>query len=79
MTKKPRKTDATPKATRPRKAPQAGTRAPKPEKATDTVQAAPDATSGPCTRAGSKQAKLIEMLRRSEGATVDEIVAAFNW
>lgn len=33
----------------------------------------------PRTRADSKQAKLIEMLKRSEGATIDEIVKAFDW
>ena len=31
------------------------------------------------TRADSKQAKLIEMLRRPEGASIEEIVAAFGW
>jgi hypothetical protein len=30
-------------------------------------------------RADSKQAKLIEMLKRPEGATIDEIAAAFGW
>jgi len=30
-------------------------------------------------RANTKQAKLIEMLRRAEGATVDEIVKALDW
>ena len=30
-------------------------------------------------RAGTKQAKLIEMLRAEGGATIDEIVAATNW
>ena len=34
---------------------------------------------GPRTRADSKQAKLIEMLKRKEGATIDEIVKAFDW
>ncbi len=31
------------------------------------------------TRADSKQAKLIEMLKRREGATIEEIVKAFDW
>lgn len=31
------------------------------------------------TRADSKQAKLIEMLKRPEGATIDEIATAFAW
>lgn len=30
-------------------------------------------------RAASKQARLIEMLRRPEGATIDEIVKALEW
>lgn len=31
------------------------------------------------TRSDSKQAQLIEMLRRPEGASIEEIVAAFGW
>jgi len=31
------------------------------------------------TRADSKQAKLIEMLKRREGATIEEIAKAFDW
>ena len=31
------------------------------------------------TRSDSKQAKLIEMLKRSDGATIDEIVKKFEW
>jgi hypothetical protein len=31
------------------------------------------------TRADSKQAKLIEMLKRVHGATIDEIATAFDW
>jgi hypothetical protein len=31
------------------------------------------------TRTESKQTKLIEMLRRPEGASIEEIVAAFGW
>ena len=31
------------------------------------------------TRAGSKQAKLVEMLKRSDGTTIDEIVKKFDW
>ena len=36
-----------------------------------------DKTRG--TRADSKQAKLIEMLKRPDGATIDEIVKKFDW
>lgn len=43
-----------------------------------------DAEPGPSAparraRGDSKQAKLIEMLKRPEGATIDEIAAAFSW
>ncbi|MDI3469889.1 MAG: hypothetical protein OJF62_001952 [Pseudolabrys sp.] len=31
------------------------------------------------TRANSKQAQLIEMLKRPEGATIEEIVKKFDW
>ena len=79
MSKKPRNTDATGKAARPRNAAKAGVRAPKADRPNDPVQAGTDATVVPRTRAGSKQAKLIEMLRQPNGATVEEIVAAFKW
>lgn len=38
-----------------------------------------DRTAKTRTRADSKQGKLIEMLRRPEGASIEEIVAAFDW
>lgn len=41
-------------------------------------QAAPTAGSGQ-TRAGTKQAQLIAMLERAEGATIEQIVAASGW
>jgi hypothetical protein len=41
-------------------------------------EAAPAARSGK-TRTGTKQALLVEMLRRPEGATIDEIVATTSW
>jgi hypothetical protein len=31
------------------------------------------------SRADSKQAKLVEMLKRPDGATIDEIVKKFEW
>jgi hypothetical protein len=56
------------------------------EDAGDTAAAssqdAPTAATAPKvhkTRDGSKQAALIDMLRRPEGATIDEIVTAFGW
>ncbi len=36
-------------------------------------------TKTPGTRANSKQAQLIEMLKRPDGATIDEIVKKFDW
>lgn len=33
----------------------------------------------PSTRANSKQAQLIEMLKRRDGATIEEIVKKFDW
>lgn len=44
-------------------------------------RAAKARTTEPKSRshADSKQAKLIEMLKRSQGATIDEIAAAFDW
>ncbi len=35
--------------------------------------------AAPATRANSKQAQLIEMLKSRDGATVDEIVKKFDW
>jgi hypothetical protein len=54
------------------------------EAGTDSSAAdgAPEArTAAPTrkTREGTKQAQLIAMLRRAEGATIDEIVAATGW
>jgi hypothetical protein len=37
------------------------------------------ASATPTTRADSKQAQLIEMLKRPEGATIEEIAAKFEW
>ena len=79
MTKKPRSTAATGKTIRPRKAPPGGTRAPKGDHAPATTEATVDATVAPGQRAGSKQAKLIEMLRQPSGASIEEIVTAFGW
>ena len=79
MTKKSRPATGTTADRKPRQAAQGRTRAPKADKAPDTAEAAPDATSAPRTREGSKQAKLIEMLRKPDGATVQEIVDAFKW
>jgi hypothetical protein len=45
----------------------------------DEAPVGPAAPVTPKLRAGTKQAHLIEMLQRPEGATIDEIVAAFGW
>ena len=49
----------------------------------ETTQTDTSAESGRAakarTRTDSKQAKLIEMLRRPEGASIEEIVVAFGW
>jgi hypothetical protein len=39
----------------------------------------PGAKTEPRTRAESKQAKLVEMLKRAQGATIDEIASEFEW
>ncbi|HXF87899.1 MAG TPA: DUF3489 domain-containing protein [Xanthobacteraceae bacterium] len=51
------------------------------DEATAEVSApvAPSAAPARKTRDNSKQAQLIAMLKRSEGATIDEIVDAFGW
>ena len=38
-----------------------------------------EATAKPTPRAGTKQAQMIEMLKRLEGATVEQIAAATGW
>lgn len=56
------------------------TRAKKPT--TARKPSATKATSGapaPATRPGTKQALLIDLLKRKDGATIDEIVAATGW
>jgi hypothetical protein len=46
-------------------------------KAAKPVKAAPVETTAP--RAGTKQAQMIELLKRPEGATVEQIAAATGW
>ncbi|WP_413874550.1 DUF3489 domain-containing protein [Albidovulum sp.] len=46
----------------------------------DRAKAEPDAEpKAPTPRAGTKQAQLIAMLEKPEGATMDEITAALSW
>jgi hypothetical protein len=47
--------------------------------AEERVPVPPSVAPARKTRDNSKQAQLIAMLKRSEGATIDEIVAAFGW
>jgi hypothetical protein len=48
-------------------------------KATKTAPAAGEPTAKPMPRAGTKQAQMIELLKRPEGATVEQIAAATGW
>jgi len=54
-------------------------RAKKPTHAKRATKPKAAATTASTPRAESKQAKLIEMLKRPEGATIDEIVKALAW
>jgi hypothetical protein len=44
-----------------------------------TQKAAPSASENPAQRAGTKQAQVIEMLQRPDGASIKEIVAVTAW
>jgi hypothetical protein len=80
MTKKSRPATGAKSEAKPRKAPQAGTRAKKADQAANAPgEGHRRRQPAPRTREGSKQAKLIEMLRQPSGATIAEIVAAFSW
>ena len=48
-------------------------------KAQRKVKSRASRIAAPRSRDGSKQAKLIAMLRRAKGATIDEIVEALGW
>ena len=60
-------------------APTSADEAPSTEAPQDTLAKPDPAPKARTPRAGTKQAKLIEMLRTPEGATIDEIVAALEW
>jgi Protein of unknown function (DUF3489) len=49
------------------------------KKATKTAPATGEPSAKPTPRAGTKQAQMIEMLKRPEGATVEQIAAATGW
>jgi hypothetical protein len=51
----------------------------KSRKSTAKKQKRPLGGKEPAKRANTKQAQLIEMLQRSEGATIDEIVKKLEW
>jgi len=57
------------KATSPKKA----------AKAPKTAKAAPKAPKAKGTRAGSKTAQILELLKRPDGATLQELMAATEW
>jgi hypothetical protein len=59
--------------------PQAAPAAPKKAKATKQARAKDDATGPKGAREGSKKATVLELLRRPEGATLKEIMAATQW
>ncbi|KGJ05791.1 DUF3489 domain-containing protein [Paracoccus sphaerophysae] len=60
-------------------APAGATDAPTEEPAPDTPKEPEAAPKTRKPREGTKQAKLIEMLRAEGGATIDEIVSALDW
>ncbi len=69
----PKQSSKSPSPTRTKKTRPASPKASKPERgATNT-------TPVPPARAGTKQALLINLLRRKNGATIDEAVAAMGW
>jgi hypothetical protein len=47
--------------------------------AATTARAAGEAAAKPSPRAGTKRARMIDMLKRPEGATVEQIAAATGW
>jgi hypothetical protein len=49
------------------------------KKVTKTAPATSERTPKPTPRTGTKQAQMIEMLRRPDGATVEQIAAATGW
>ena len=74
MTKQPSKTRP---ATKPRKAPRAAKGAPQADPSATALDQATQANTAP--RTGTKQAELIALLRRPEGATIAEIMAVTSW
>jgi hypothetical protein len=50
-----------------------------PEESPEPDTAEPEAAAKPQPREGTKQAQLIEMLRRADGADLDEIAEATGW
>ena len=60
-------------------APTGADEAPTEDSAPDTPSKPEAAPKARTPRSGTKQAKLIEMLRAEGGATIDEIVAALDW
>jgi len=61
------------------RAPTGADRTPNADNSQDAPAEAVSAPKARTPRTGTKQAKLIEMLRAEGGATIDEIVAALDW
>ena len=69
--------------------PKQNSKSPRPARARKTRPASPKANKSgrhatnarpvPPTRAGTKQAMLIDLLKRKSGTTIDEAVAAMGW
>lgn len=60
-----------------RSAAKKGAKAPKPQKPAKTLSEAPSAAKAP--RTDTKSEKVLEMLRRPEGATGEQIATAMAW
>jgi hypothetical protein len=59
--------------------PAKGKKATRTARATSEPEAAGERSPKPTPRTGTKQAQMIELLKRPEGATVDQIAAATGW
>lgn len=62
-----------------KKARRSGRAPAKSKKTTKAARKKADAKTPRASRENSKQARLIEMLKRAKGASIDEIVKAFDW
>lgn len=79
MTKKSREAGSASTRRKRTKAAQRHPRAPRASKAAPAADADAEGAQGPRTRVGTKQAELIALLRRPDGATIAEAMAATGW